>query len=132
MRLIVEEGALDKEDSTVDGLAEKLGVGARQLSRVFARHLNATPMQVAKTARVQRAKRLLDQTDLPMTEVAFGAGFRSLRRFNAVFVEVYRRSPTQVRRFARATGRGPHAIRKMIDYGGVIGDQWQERLVADS
>jgi AraC family transcriptional regulator, regulatory protein of adaptative response / methylated-DNA-[protein]-cysteine methyltransferase len=58
-------------------------------------------MQVAKTARVQRAKRLLDKTDLPMTEVAMRAGFGSLRRFNAVFAEVYRRSPSEIRRGAR-------------------------------
>lgn len=107
LRLIVEEGALDAENACVEDLAERLGIGARQLSRLFARHLNATPIQVAKTARVQRAKRLLDYTELPMTEVAIQAGFRSLRRFNAVFIEVYRRSPTQARRFARANGRGP-------------------------
>jgi len=64
-------------------------------------------VQVAKTARVQRAKHLLDCTELTMTEVTMRAGFRSLRRFNAVFIEVYRRSPTQVRRFGRANGRGP-------------------------
>jgi AraC family transcriptional regulator of adaptative response / DNA-3-methyladenine glycosylase II len=98
MRLIVEEGALDAENACVEDLAERLGIGARQLSRLFARHLNATPSQVAKTARVQRAKRLLDLTGLPMTEVALQAGFRSLRRFNAVFAEVYRRPPTQIRR----------------------------------
>jgi AraC family transcriptional regulator, regulatory protein of adaptative response / methylated-DNA-[protein]-cysteine methyltransferase len=109
LRLIVDEGALDAENSRVDDLAGRLGIGARQLSRLFARHLNATPIQVAKTARVQRAKRLLDVTDLPMTEVALQAGFRSLRRFNALFVEVYKRSPTKVRRFARANGWGPQA-----------------------
>jgi AraC family transcriptional regulator of adaptative response / DNA-3-methyladenine glycosylase II len=98
LRLIVDEGALDAEHACVEDLAAKLGIGARQLSRLFARHLNATPIQVAKTARVQRAKRLLDSTELPMIEVAARAGFRSLRRFNAVFAEVYRRSPTQVRR----------------------------------
>ena len=107
VHLIVLDGALDRDDACVESLAERLGVGARQLSRLFARHLNATPIQVAKTARVQRAKRLLDCTDLSMTEVAMRAGFRSLRRFNAVFIEVYRRSPTQVRRFARVNGRGP-------------------------
>jgi AraC family transcriptional regulator of adaptative response / DNA-3-methyladenine glycosylase II len=107
VRLIVEEGAFDNEGASIDGLAERLGVGARQLTRLFTRHLNATPIQVAKTARVQRAKRLLDLTDLPMTEVAMRAGFGSLRRFNAVFAEVYRRSPTEVRRFARTNGRGP-------------------------
>jgi AraC family transcriptional regulator, regulatory protein of adaptative response / methylated-DNA-[protein]-cysteine methyltransferase len=65
MRLIMEEGALDAENARVEHLAERLGIGARQLSRLFARHLGATPTQIAKTARVQRAKRLLDLTDLP-------------------------------------------------------------------
>jgi AraC family transcriptional regulator of adaptative response / DNA-3-methyladenine glycosylase II len=77
---------------------------------LFARHLNATPTQVAKTVRVQRAKRLLDVTDLPMTELALQAGFRSLRRFNAVFVEVYKKSPTKIRLFARANGWGPQVV----------------------
>jgi AraC family transcriptional regulator of adaptative response/methylated-DNA-[protein]-cysteine methyltransferase len=93
MRLIVEEGALDEEGASVEGLAGRLGVGGRQLARLFARHVKASPVQVAKTARVQRAKRLLDDTDLPMAEIAPRAGFRSLRRFNDVFGEVYRRSP---------------------------------------
>ncbi len=103
LRLIVEEGALDAEDTCVDDLAARLGIGARQLSRLFARHLNATPVEVAKTARVQRAKRLLDSTELTMTDVAMKAGFRSLRRFNAVFLETYRRSPTEVRRSPRSS-----------------------------
>ena len=107
-RLIIEEGALDNEGASVESLAERLGIGPRQLSRLFARHLNATPLQVAKTGRVQRAKRLLDVTDLSMTEVALRSGFRSLRRFNAVFAETYQRTPSQVRRFARMNGRGPH------------------------
>jgi AraC family transcriptional regulator of adaptative response / DNA-3-methyladenine glycosylase II len=111
VHLIIEEGALDEDDACVESLAERLGIGARQLSRLFARHLSATPIQVAKTARVQRAKRLLDLTDLPMTEMALRAGFRSLRRFNAVFIEVYQRSPSEVRRFARASGRGPRTGR---------------------
>jgi len=107
MRLIVEDGALDAENALVEDLAARLGIGARQLSRLFARHLNATPIQIAMTARVQRAKRLLDVTDLSMTEVAIQAGFRSLRRFNAIFVEVYKRSPSEVRRLARANGWRP-------------------------
>jgi AraC family transcriptional regulator of adaptative response / DNA-3-methyladenine glycosylase II len=105
LRLIVDEGALDRESACVEHLAERVGIGARQLSRLFALHLNASPIQVAKTARVQRAKRLLDSTELTMTEVALQAGFRSLRRFNAVFVETYRRSPTEVRRSARSRAR---------------------------
>lgn len=103
--LIVDEGALDTEHACVNDLAMRLGIGARHLSRLFVRHLDATPAQVAKTARVQRAKRLLDSTELPMTDIALQAGFRSLRRFNAVFIETYRRSPTQVRRSARTGQR---------------------------
>ena len=97
-RLIAEEGALDGEGASVEFLAERVGVGARHLARLFARHLGAPPSQVARTARVQRAKRLLDETDSPMTEIAMLAGFGSLRRFNSVFAEVYGRPPTEIRR----------------------------------
>ena len=82
-------------------LAASLGVGPRHLSRLFDKHLGASPCQIAKTARVQRAKRLLDDTKLPMIEIALLAGFRSLRRFNAVFAEVYKRPPTEIRRAQR-------------------------------
>ncbi len=98
VRLIREDGALDGEDGTVDALAGRVGVGARQLTRLFRKHLGATPSQVARTARVQRAKRLLSETELSMTEIAAQAGFGSLRRFNAVFQEVYRRPPGAIRR----------------------------------
>jgi AraC family transcriptional regulator of adaptative response/methylated-DNA-[protein]-cysteine methyltransferase len=97
MRLIAE-GALDEEGASVDKFAARLGVGSRHLSRLFAMHVGASPARVARTARIQRAKRLLDDTDLPMTEVALRSGFGSLRRFNAVFAEVYRRPPTAIRR----------------------------------
>jgi AraC family transcriptional regulator of adaptative response / DNA-3-methyladenine glycosylase II len=59
------------------------------------------PRSDSNTARVQRAKRLLDDTKLPMIEIALLAGFRSLRRFNAVFAEVYKRPPTEIRRGQR-------------------------------
>lgn len=100
-RLIVEAGALDGEGSSVEALALRVGVGGRHLSRLFARHLGASPSQIARTARVQRAKRLLDETDLPLTEIALRAGFSSLRRFNTVFAETYRRPPSAIRREAR-------------------------------
>ena len=100
-RLIIEEGALDADGTDVEALAARVGVGARHLARLFAKHLGATPSQIAKTARVQRAKRLLDGTDLLMTEIALRAGFSSLRRFNAVFAEVYRRAPSEIRRTRR-------------------------------
>jgi AraC family transcriptional regulator of adaptative response/methylated-DNA-[protein]-cysteine methyltransferase len=97
MRLVAQ-GALDGEGASVEALAARVGVGARHLCRLFTRHVGASPVQVARTLRVQRAKRLLDATDLPMAEVALRAGFGSLRRFNAAFAELYRRPPTAIRR----------------------------------
>jgi AraC family transcriptional regulator of adaptative response / DNA-3-methyladenine glycosylase II len=93
---LIRRGALDR--AGVEDLAARLGIGARHLDRLFQRHAGASPLQVARTLRIQRAKRLLDQTRLPMAEVAARAGFASLRRFNAVFVEVYKRTPSDIRR----------------------------------
>ncbi|WP_137127616.1 bifunctional transcriptional activator/DNA repair enzyme AdaA [Roseomonas sp. HF4] len=101
LRLIIEDGALDGEDSTVERLAARLGVTERHLRRLFAHHLGASPSAVARTARVQRAKRLLTDTDLTMTEIAMAAGFGSLRRFNAAFADVYGRPPSAIRRGPR-------------------------------
>ena len=97
-RLIREEGALDAPGASVEGLAARVGVGGRHLTRLFQKHLGASPLQVAKTARVQRAKRLLTGTDMTITEIALQAGFGSVRRFNAVFQEVYKRPPTAIKR----------------------------------
>ena len=97
-RLIREEGALDAAGATVEALAARVGVGGRHLTRLFQKHLGASPLQVAKTARVQRAKRLLTGTDMPITDIALQAGFGSVRRFNAVFQEVYKRPPTAIKR----------------------------------
>jgi AraC family transcriptional regulator of adaptative response / DNA-3-methyladenine glycosylase II len=93
---LIDGGVLDA--GSIEDLAERLGIGTRHLCRLFQQHLNASPIQVAQTTRVQRAKRLLDETGLSMTEIAMRAGFGSLRRFNAVFAEVYRRPPTEIRR----------------------------------
>ncbi|MCP5151693.1 MAG: methylphosphotriester-DNA--protein-cysteine methyltransferase family protein [Ectothiorhodospiraceae bacterium] len=93
---LIGEGALD--DASVEALATRLGVGPRHLSRLFERHLGASPTQTARTMRVQRAKRLLDDGDLPITEIAYRAGFGSVRRFNAVFRELYGRPPSALRR----------------------------------
>ena len=97
VRLIVDEGALDREGATVELLANRVGVGARHLTRLFARHIGATPAQLARTARIQRAERLLNETDLTMTEISMLAGFRSLRRFNSTFLEIYKRPPSSLR-----------------------------------
>jgi AraC family transcriptional regulator of adaptative response / DNA-3-methyladenine glycosylase II len=100
MRLI-HNGAIDK--GSVQNLATRLGVDARHLSRLFQKHVGARPIEVAKTVRVQRAKRLIDETDLPLSEIAFRAGFGSVRRFNAVFAEVCKRQPSKIRRGKRTS-----------------------------
>ncbi|MDH2381111.1 Ada metal-binding domain-containing protein [Bradyrhizobium sp. CER78] len=93
---LIKNGFLDH--GNVGDLSDRLGIGPRHLNRLFQEHLGASPLQVAQTTRVQRAKRLLDDTDLSMIDVAEQAGFRSLRRFNAVFADIYRRPPSHVRR----------------------------------
>lgn len=93
---LIAEGALDQQG--VDRLAERLGIGARQLARLFRLHLGTTPTAAARTARVQRAKKLIDDTDLPMTEIAYRSGFQSVRSFNAAFQQIYRRAPSSLRR----------------------------------
>lgn len=93
---LIEAGALDC--GTVSELAGRLGVGPRHLSRLFADHVGASPLQTAQTLRMGRAKRMLDETTLCMTEIAFKAGFTSLRRFNASFVKLYGRPPSAIRK----------------------------------
>jgi AraC family transcriptional regulator of adaptative response / DNA-3-methyladenine glycosylase II len=93
---LIEEGALDR--GSVEALAERLGIGGRHLARLFARHVGASPLQTAQTVRIQRAKRLLNEGALPITEIAYRAGFGSVRRFNAVFQELYGRAPSELRR----------------------------------
>jgi AraC family transcriptional regulator of adaptative response / DNA-3-methyladenine glycosylase II len=102
---LIEDGALDRGD--VAALAARLGIGARHLARLFQRHLGASPAAVARTARVQRAKRLIDGTDLPMTEIAARAGFASLRSFNAGVRQVWRCTPTELRRRRRVSSAAP-------------------------
>ncbi|HVI09240.1 MAG TPA: AlkA N-terminal domain-containing protein [Candidatus Binatia bacterium] len=97
LRLISESGLEDG----VEVLAERLGVGSRHLRRLFLRHLGATPMAVAQTRRLHFAKKLIDETKLPMNQIALASGFGCVRRFNAGILNFYHRTPTQIRRLAR-------------------------------
>lgn len=95
---LIAEGALDGEEASVAALAERLGLGARQLRRLFNEHLGASPIAVAQTRRVLFAKQLIHDTRLPMAEIALAAGFGSVRRFNETFRELFRRPPGALRR----------------------------------
>ena len=79
MRLIAE-GALDR--GSVGRLAGRVGIGSRHLRRLFVQHLGASPIRIATTRRVHFARNLIEETDLPLTELAACAGFRSIRQFN--------------------------------------------------
>jgi AraC family transcriptional regulator of adaptative response / DNA-3-methyladenine glycosylase II len=98
LRLIAESGL---ENGGMEGLAERLGVGSRHLRRLFIRHLGAPPSAVAQTRRLHFAKKLIDETTLPMTQLALASGFGCVRRFNAAIRNTYQRTPTQIRRLAR-------------------------------
>jgi AraC family transcriptional regulator of adaptative response / DNA-3-methyladenine glycosylase II len=95
---LIADGALDGGEAHVDELAERLGLGDRQLRRLFKQHLGATPVAVAQTRRVLFAKQLLQETGMPMAEVALAAGFGSIRRFNETFHDLYGRPPSALRR----------------------------------
>jgi AraC family transcriptional regulator of adaptative response/methylated-DNA-[protein]-cysteine methyltransferase len=93
---LIENGALD--DGDVGTLATRLGIGPRHLSRLFADQLDASPLQVALSLRVQRAKRLLNETDLPVIQIAARAGFSDVRRMRAAFIRLYGRPPSAFRK----------------------------------
>jgi AraC family transcriptional regulator, regulatory protein of adaptative response / DNA-3-methyladenine glycosylase II len=124
LRLISESGL---EDGGVEVLAERLGVGSRHLRRLFLRHLGATPIAVAHTRRLHFAKKLIDETSLPMSQVALASGFGCVRRFNAGIREVYKRTPTQIRRLAHQKSVQPEneylfylRFRPPYDWNGML------------
>jgi AraC family transcriptional regulator of adaptative response / DNA-3-methyladenine glycosylase II len=113
---LIAEGALDGD--AVDAFAERLGVGERQLRRLFRQHLGASPVAVAQTRRVLFAKQLIVETMMPMADVALASGFSSIRRFNATFRTLYRRPPRDLRRsgLAGCERRGGDGVVLLLPY----------------
>jgi AraC family transcriptional regulator of adaptative response / DNA-3-methyladenine glycosylase II len=106
MRL-VQDGVVEREG--VDGLARRLGYTSRHLTRVLTAELGAGPLALARAHRAQTARALLASTDLPVSDIAFAAGFGSLRQFNDTMAEVYRATPTELRALTRRGSRGSAA-----------------------
>jgi len=100
---LIDQGALDAGETAmpVEALGDRLGVGERQVRRLFARHLGVSPVAVAQAKRVAVAVRLVDEGRLPMAQIATEAGFGSVRRFNEVFQSVHGESPAARRRRTR-------------------------------
>lgn len=93
---LIEQGALDH--GTIDALCAGLGIDPTQLSGLCNEHLGTSPVQIARTLRTQRAKRLINTTRLTMADIAQQAGFGSVRAFNAAIAALYRRTPQALRR----------------------------------
>jgi AraC family transcriptional regulator of adaptative response / DNA-3-methyladenine glycosylase II len=101
--LLIGEGALD--ESTEDVLGQRIGLSGRQLRRLFVHHLGATPSFVARSRRAHFARRLLDESDLSVTEIAFAAGFNSIRQMNRAMLDTFRFAPTELRAKRRERDR---------------------------
>jgi AraC family transcriptional regulator of adaptative response / DNA-3-methyladenine glycosylase II len=99
---LIRAGALD--DGDVEALAQRLGIGARQLRRLFDQHLGASPAAVARAQRLQAARALIDQTTLPMLEISAAAGFQSLRQFNHAVRQRFGAAPRELRRRSTRPG----------------------------
>ena len=106
---LIGECALDS--GGVEELSERLGLSSRQLRRLFQQHLGASPVTVAQTRRVHFAKRLMDETGLPLTGIALASGFRSIRQFNDVFRTLYGRPPRELRKKTAPSAPGAYTFR---------------------
>jgi AraC family transcriptional regulator of adaptative response / DNA-3-methyladenine glycosylase II len=94
--LLIRQGALN--EGSLEDLAAKLGVGSRHLRRLFQTHIGASPKSLATTQKILFAKKLLTETNLSVTRIAFASGFGSIRRFNAAFSKIYGTTPSAIRR----------------------------------
>ena len=101
MRLIAD-GVVDREG--VAGVARRLAVSERHLHRLLLSELGAGPLAIARAQRAQTARTLIETTNLPFTDVAFAAGFESIRQFNDTVREVFALTPTELRRVGRRRG----------------------------
>ena len=101
MRLIAD-GVVDREGVT--GLSSRLGYSVRQIQRELSAEVGAGPLALARAQRAQTARVLLETSPLSMTDVAFAAGFASIRTFNDTVREVFAQSPTELRALARVAG----------------------------
>lgn len=100
---LILDGALD--DGTEADLGARLGISARHLRRFFQDHLGVTPDQLARSRRAHFSRRLLDDTDLTNTQIAFAAGFGSVRQYNRALQEIFRATPSELRARRRRSDR---------------------------
>ena len=110
----IAAGALNGR--SVADLARDLGVSERHLRRALEREISVSPLELAQTHRLLLAKRLIVDTNLPMTRIAYASGFQSLRRFNAVFRRQYRMAPSALRRGRRMPAWVDGSLKLTLSY----------------
>jgi AraC family transcriptional regulator of adaptative response / DNA-3-methyladenine glycosylase II len=123
---LITDGALD--GGTEDELGRRLGVSGRHLRRLFVAELGLTPDQLARSRRAHFARRLLDDTDLAITDVAFAAGFGSVRQLNRACQDVFRAAPGELRARRRVTDRlvADGGLSLRLPYAGAL--DWKALL----
>lgn len=121
----IADGVVDRDG--VAGLARRLAVSERHLRRVMQQEVGAGPLAIARANRAQTARVLIETTDLPFAQVAFGAGFGSVRQFSDTVREVFATTPTQLRERAPASSTSPGAglrvrlpLRRPFDGDGLV------------
>ncbi len=111
---LINEGALD--NGSAAQLAERLGLTDRHLRRLFLEHVGVPPVIVAATRRLLFAKKLITETHLTFSDIAFASGYQSLRRFNEAIRDTYKRNPMELRRFKPPETCAPSAIELKLNY----------------
>jgi len=111
---LIDDGVLD--DIGVRGLANRLGISTRHLSRLFSKHLGTNPISVANSQRILLAKKLISETSLPFSQIAIYYGFGSVRRFNDALKKTYQRTPSELRRNTSSAPTGIDSINIKLAY----------------
>ena len=110
---LIEEGALD--ENSMGELADRLGVGDRHLRRLFQKHVGASPLSLARSRRAHFARKLIEETELSLADVALSSGFGSIRSFNAAMRETFRVAPNEFRRRVESAGE-PAVLRLRLPF----------------
>lgn len=127
---LIRDGVLD--DEGMDRFADRLGLSARQVRRLFDTHVGAAPAEIARTRRVHFARTLIDDPSLRLTDIAFAAGFQSVRQFNHAFRQTFHVAPRSLRRAARAQAapRGVEGIDMRLAFRPPFDHAWLMTLLA--
>ena len=124
---LIRDGVLD--DEGIERFAERLGLSARQVRRLFETHVGAPPAEIARTRRVHFARTLVDDPSLKLTDIAFAAGFQSVRQFNHAFRQTFHAAPRALRQ-ARTAAAGDDAIEMRVAFRPPFDFPWLRDLLA--